>query len=81
MDYPSYRAYHLDDLLSEPSDKHINTSSCETENIEMENTESNIVNDKECGNEEVLSKGESSSKAINSDTQIESFSSLSGERS
>ena len=66
---------------SEPSDKHINTSSCEMENIEMENTESNIVNDKECGNEEVLSKDESSSKSINSDTQIESFSSLSGERS
>ena len=67
------------DESSEPSDKHINTSSCETENIEMENTESNIVNDKECGNEEVLSKDESSSKSINSDTQIESFSSLSGQ--
>ena len=49
------------DESSEPSDKHINTSSCETENIEMENTESNIVNDKECGYEEVLSKDESSS--------------------
>ena len=69
------------DESSEPSDKHINTGSCEMENIEMENTESNIVNDKECGNEEVLSKDESSSKSINSDTQIESFSSLSGERS
>ena len=69
------------DESSEPSDKHINTSSCETENIEMENAESNIVNDKECGNEEVLSKDESNSKSINSDTQIESFSSLSGRRS
>ena len=67
------------DESSEPSDKHINTSSCETENIETENTESNIVNDTECGNEEVLSKDESSSKSINSDTQIESFSSLSGQ--
>ena len=61
---------------SELNDKHINTSSCEMENIEMENTESNIVNNKEC-NEEVLSKDESSGKSINSDTQIESFSSLS----
>ena len=69
------------DESSEPSDKHINTSSCEMDNIEMENTESNIVNDKECGNEDVLSKDESSSKSINSDTQIESFPSLSGERS
>ena len=43
------------DESSEPSDKHINTSSCETENIEMENTERNIVNNKEC-KEEVLSK-------------------------
>ena len=49
------------DESSEPSDKHINTSSCETENIEMENTESNIANHKECGNEEILSKDESSS--------------------
>ena len=47
----------------------------------MRNTESNVVNDKECGNEEVLSKDESSSRSINSDTQIESFSSLSGQRS
>ena len=47
----------------------------------MQNTESKVVNDKECGNEEVLSKDESSSKSINSDTQIESFSSLSGQRS
>ena len=46
----------------------------------MQNTESKVVNDKECGNEEVLSKDESSSKSINSDTQIESFSSLSGQR-
>ena len=69
------------DESSEPSDKHINTSSCETENVEMENTESNFVSDKECGNEEVLSKDEASSKAINSDTQIESFSSLSGQHS
>ena len=52
---------------SEPSDKHINTNSCVTENIEMENTESNVVNDKECGKAEVLSKDESSSKSINCD--------------
>ena len=44
----------------------------------MESTERNIVNNKECS-EEVLSKDESSGKSINSDTQIESFSSLSGE--
>ena len=69
------------DESSEPSDKHINSSSCETENIEMKNTESNIFNDKECGNEEALSKDESKSKSINSDTQIESFSSLSEQHS
>ena len=30
----------------------------------MQNTESKVVNDKECGNEEVLSKDESSSNPL-----------------